>query len=87
MKKQMDNLMLDVIAAGKLGYGCHYGRYKADHPHTIRPEQDQTEYIACKYCGKSFPKTRVDKKFCCADCATAYSKRKTKLNRRMAENA
>lgn len=30
----MDNLARDVRMAEKLGYGCHYGWYKADHPHT-----------------------------------------------------
>lgn len=30
----MDNLERDVRMAEKLGYGCHYGWYKADHPHT-----------------------------------------------------
>lgn len=27
-----DNIERDVIAAMKLGYGVHYGAYKADYP-------------------------------------------------------
>lgn len=28
----LDNIEKDVIAAMELGYGVHYGHYKADHP-------------------------------------------------------
>lgn len=33
-KRILDNLERDVVAAMRLGYGVHYGAYKADHPHT-----------------------------------------------------
>lgn len=29
-----DNLDLDVIDAQRMGYGCRYGQFKADHPYT-----------------------------------------------------
>ena len=31
----MDNLARDVALAEKLGYGCHYGRFKAVYPNTM----------------------------------------------------
>lgn len=31
---KLDNINLDVIEADRLGYGPHYGHFKADHPFT-----------------------------------------------------
>lgn len=53
----LDNLTRDVLAAEALGYGCHYGDYKADYPNTrdtplpVKSEPMKT----CPTCGKSFP--------------------------------
>jgi len=33
-KRPRDNLELDVMDGERLGYGCHYGNFKADHPRT-----------------------------------------------------
>lgn len=33
-RRPKDNIDLDVEDAERLGYGCHYGHYKADHPNT-----------------------------------------------------
>lgn len=33
-RRPKDNIDMDVEDAERLGYGCHYGHYKADHPNT-----------------------------------------------------
>lgn len=69
MRKPLDNLTRDVIAAERLGYGCHYGHYKADHPHieTEAPEERDPELRACTECGTLFLPVR-DGRFCCKEC-------------------
>ena len=42
-QKNPDNLDLDVRRAQLLGYGIHYGRYKADHPNTKQYETEPPE--------------------------------------------
>ena len=37
----MDNLARDVALAEKLGYGCHYGRFKAAYPYTMDKSIDE----------------------------------------------
>lgn len=80
----MDNLARDVKMAMALGYGVHYGKYKADHPNTAyqtdeeilgsakrktRPrELPQQEMVTCRYCGKTFPKSAYGRQFCDDDC-------------------
>lgn len=55
----MDNLARDMIWAKELGYGVHYGRYKADHPNTSgmkvksSPEEADDTRV-CKNCGNTF---------------------------------
>lgn len=79
-KRPKDNLDLDVEDAERLGYGCHYGRFKADHPNTkdanearLYPKKKQpqeqlrvrTVYEkVCPVCGKKFTTTWVSKKYC-----------------------
>ena len=63
-RRKLDNLDRDVIRAERLGYGCHYGRYKADHPHTrvedahpapiIEVQELPNTLKPCKFCGKMF---------------------------------
>lgn len=68
MGKTMDNLTRDVLAAERLGYGCHYGNYKADHPHTaelVCEPDDSTVLMACAECGTLFEPVR-NERFCCA---------------------
>lgn len=80
----MDNLERDVRMAEKLGYGCHYGWYKADHPHTadltdeeilglpVKGKRKQRkkgpDMTACLWCGKSFLTTSHGKQYCNDDC-------------------
>lgn len=65
-RKPQDHLEYDVMQAEALGYGCHYGKYKADHPNT-RAEFEELygvktlEKVApdkrektCPVCGKKF---------------------------------
>ena len=56
----MDNLVRDAMRMKALGYGVHYGSYKADHPHTSDTRADAapvtTDFTrVCKNCGEVFP--------------------------------
>lgn len=78
MAKKLDNIERDVIAAERIGYGCHYGRYKADHPYTRveEPERkdipDDADKRVCGHCGKEFclfPEGRShNSKYCSRKC-------------------
>lgn len=76
----LDNLTRDVLEAERLGYGCHYGNYKADHPHTrpaadaliIEPEKPE-EIRICKHCGTSFVRQRNLRDFCSGVCKRAHA--------------
>lgn len=52
-KRKLDNIERDVIRAMELGYGVHYGNYKADHPFTkYDPEPvPMVESKPCLHCG------------------------------------
>lgn len=79
-RRPKDNIDLDVEDAERLGYGCHYGHYKADHPNTKDANEDRlypkkkkreaqlqprTIYEkVCPVCGKKFTTTWVSKKYC-----------------------
>lgn len=78
-KRKLDNIERDVILAERLGYGCHYGRYKADHPHTRVEEESAVEVKPlpdslkpCRFCGKLFdPEMQGHTKaraFCSYEC-------------------
>ena len=70
MGKTIDNLTRDVLEAERLGYGCHYGKYKADHPRTaelVCGQDDRTVLVACAECGTLFEPAR-NERFCCALC-------------------
>ena len=83
----MDRIEYDVMEAERLGYGIHYGHYKADHPIS-----DWTPEIAnrpkpipprkCKECETEFIPDRPNMWYCCDDCRNrrnarlGYQKRK-----------
>lgn len=71
----------DAQQAEALGYGCHYGKYKADHPNTeleferltktpARPKVAPDRYErVCARCGATFYTTQnVQKKYCSPEC-------------------
>lgn len=79
----MDHLAFDAMRARALGYGCHYGRYKADHPETLAEYEAQTgktkrrpkappekKEMACAHCGSTFYVGVGNqwKKYCCDEC-------------------
>ena len=65
-----DNLDLDSKRALELGYGVHYGHYKADYPNTAGQEIPEDPKMGkCEWCGAQFQKTRKDKRFCCDWCS------------------
>ena len=75
-QKNPDNLDLDVHRAQLLGYGIHYGRYKADHPNTKQYDpvttepQDGSKHRVCPVCGNRFPigKRQGCRRFCSDEC-------------------
>ena len=79
---QPDNINLDVMDAKRLGYGAHYGHFKADHPYTkdaneARLEQMQQparvrpvyEFV-CRGCGKKFTTRNKKRRYCSDVCKT-----------------
>ena len=77
----MDNIEREVRDAIRLGYGIHYGQYKADHPHTkelgklaVEEEPDTEPVIqeepdvVCPICGKNYERTHKLQKYCCDMC-------------------
>lgn len=66
----MSNLDRDVREAARLGYGVHYGRYKADHPHTAPAVEDgpPEKTVACGHCGSLFVPKRYNQRYCCDVC-------------------
>ena len=84
----MDNLEKDVAAAMRLGYGVHYGRYKADYPKT-KEDTGADPYIReCRYCGKRFRAAglRNGKLYCDDWCRDAYNSRKAYQKRMEQKN-
>ena len=84
----MDNLAKDVAAAQRLGYGCHYGRYKVDHPHTsnrsveVIPEPEDNEPPhRCKHCGKIFKPRDGHQVFCTEECRQDRRRLLNRLNK------
>ena len=81
----MDNLARDVREAERLGYGCHYGRYKVDHPHT-RDEPDEPvcetrhKPKKCPECGESFIPDHGCQKYCSIACNNRAIRRRYREN-------
>ena len=74
----MDNLTRDILAVECLGYGCHYGNYKTDYPHTrpddpagTLPEMPQ-EIRKCSHCGKPFVRRINLRNFCSETCKRVH---------------
>ena len=88
-KKELDNIELDSIRAMELGYGVHYGRFKADYPNTaveIVVKDPKVRERKCKRCEAVFRPVRVDQVFCCMECrekwgAAHKGENKTKTKR------
>lgn len=77
--KAMDNLTLDVLDAERLGYGPHYGHFKADHPQTAEANRDRLKpkketrikkvyEFSCMCCGHKFTTTNGVRRYCSAEC-------------------
>lgn len=82
----MDNLTRDVLEAQRLGYGCHYGNYKEDHPHTrpvpadvavtaedVRRSEPERVLRVCRHCGKEFVRRTNLLNFCSEICKKTHS--------------
>ena len=79
-KENLDNLTRDVLRAEALGYGCHYGQYKTDHPHTrvddVTPERQPVApgriEKTCARCGGTFyVESQARKRYCSPECEHA----------------
>lgn len=86
-QKNPDNLDMDVRRAQLLGYGIHYGRYKADHPNTkcenteSHESQEESKFRVCPVCGNRFKivKQHGRKRYCSDECYREQCRRlKTK---------
>lgn len=75
-KREPDNLDLDSRRALELGFGVHYGDYKAVYPHTREMPEPEKEVPmeSCLECGTLFPATRRGRKFCSDNCRVRYRK-------------
>lgn len=80
-QQPQDNLSMDVLDAERLGYGCRYGHYKADHPYTKeanearlaakpkkQPKPRQVYEFFCRGCGQKFTTTNSLRKYCSDGC-------------------
>lgn len=90
-KRKLDNIERDVIQAERLGYGCHYGRYKADYPYTREEEEEIPEDAPtriCEHCGEPFCMIGAShlRKYCSYECCQKAA-RKQAANRRKKEAA
>ena len=82
----MDRLEMDSILMEKMGYGIHYGKYKADHPHTEelahflqgKPEEKKS----CAFCGKEFKSNDRRKIYCNDDCKVRAREKRKQDNKR-----
>lgn len=52
----LDNLDLDVADAMRLGYGVHYGKFKADHPYTKDANEERLQEARKKRRAPAAPK-------------------------------
>lgn len=78
-KSPMDNIERDSLRALELGYGVHYGHYKADYPNTA-PREEEPDYEAlgykeCPECGKWF-RPRGCQRWCGDECRVKVSSRR-----------
>lgn len=80
----MSNLDRDVREAARLGYGVHYGHYKADHPRTA-PQAEvgpPADVARCKECGCVFVPHRHNQLYCCDICKTRRANRDAKARKK-----
>lgn len=73
----MTNLDKDLAMMEKLGYGPHYGAYKADYPHTMEKQPDEIlhdhNFRPCRNCGAMMRLDRGRRKLYCDDfCRRQY---------------
>ena len=88
----MDNIEKDVAAALRLGYGCRYGRYKVDYPHTAvriveavpEPEDDEPPRY-CRHCGKEFSPNTGHQIFCTDECRLERKRLRNRISKNSAE--
>jgi len=76
----MDNLDRDIREAQRLGYGVHYGHYKADHPYTADHSVDLVpEYPVkkCAECGEEFVPGRPGQIYCSEECRNRRNARES----------
>lgn len=83
----MDNLAMDCARAKALGYGCHYGWFKADYPNSSAipvKEAGGDLYKTCAHCGERFIPSKKGVKYCGAICS--YNANYERIKQRRAEH-
>lgn len=92
-KRKLDNIERDVIRAERLGYGCHYGRYNADHPYTRVEEPEEIPEGApsriCEHCGKLYGMAgrSHNSKFCSDACYYQAARKRAAIMRKAKKEA
>jgi hypothetical protein len=57
------------------------------HAHLFREPGSRSEYALCPVCDRIFAKTRLDRLFCCYQCADSVAGRKIKYGRKRGKNS
>ena len=75
-KREPDNIDRDCMRAMALGYGVHYGRFKADYPHTADRDEVVPQYPPriCPQCGTEFLPGRDNQKYCSEECKYEFNR-------------
>lgn len=90
-----DALEVDVLRMEQLGYGCHYGNYRADHPHTKAENEAWLEEMkatpkkkpgrvreaVCKGCGKTFLTDKKQRLWCDELCRQQHEHAKRRATK------
>ena len=79
----MSNLDRDIKEAERLGYGVHYGQYKADHPGELPKAEEELpeETTKCAECGELFVPRKENQLYCCIRCKERNRNRAAYLRR------
>ena len=97
-RKNLDHLTRDVLEAERLGYGCRYGDFKADHPHTYYKGEDREpgpEPVTgrvlknCQHCGLEFYANphQSNKLYCSEECRIKHNAERENQRRKNGERA
>lgn len=79
-RRPKDNIDLDMEDAERLGYGVHYGKFKADHPNTMEAHESRLYPRKKKKTEEEQLQARKVYEKVCPVCSKKFT---TTLNRRI----